>query len=834
MALQKLREYFQETNINQFQRTLGNRVLVVEKVSAPSFYIRKNKDAFEFYKGSNKDALTIVDRTIMSLYEPAIKHIESLIPESKEALPTDWKFGFEYLPETSVSEYKYTKLPQNNLILTHIQQVNESGKVKKTIIDPNILNKWASILEVQAQSVIFDGQLSHLQKEQLINLLSMNDKEFSESFDYDIETENKTSFTKSIYRIFNHNATNTVLQEDLESEIDGLVLNFVNGRQIESYKLEDFNRQSLNENRQSSHIYQITIADILEYVNLINLDEIKLNEESADTRYIELISEIFNQYITKNAAKYVGVNFESADFASANSFKLNTKFIKNEKTIQHTNNDILTELFKIMLGTFRKERTKPSDILTTEMLKQLNKTIQKINDKIFVENTDEHSIYDYQNFMLHNNIKANTVMNEALKVDHAEHGKELVNMFVGRFQPFTLGHAKVLEAIHKENGYPVVVLLVKSKNPKRKKGDEFSKPYDADLQIKMFNNVKKQYKFLKEIIIIPTGGIDTIFNALRPKYEPVLWGTGTDRLKSYGYQVNNDSYRDQLNAREDFGLFEIPRTGENISATKVRNAMLDDNESDFKKWTPKAIHKMYGELKSKLEDSMAMVESVQPALMTFKQFINERYNTISNEDNMENNTIISESSLSRIWRHVTKHESGTISAFRGRENCGEGNKIDKNTNKTNNAILKRKLLAMGYGVTKVTGTYIENYGESNAQKVKEESFIVVDLKDAGNLQSDLVKLGQYFEQDSITFSKPNGEYYLVSSNTCPTGYPGKGKVGVSIKLGKPFFGKSGEFYSTVNGRPFVFENMQADLDTINSYSIAEIRSIKKIGEDINI
>lgn len=627
MALQKLRDYFQETNINQFQRTLGNRLLVVEKISAPSFYIKKNKDTFEFYKGSNKDALTIVDRTIMSLYESAIKHIESLSLENKNQLPLDWKFGFEYLPETKVSEFKYTKLPKNNLILTHIQQVNESGKVKKTIIDPNVLNKWADILEVEAQSVIFDGVLSSLQKEQLIALLQINDKQFSESFDYDIETENKTSFTKSIYKIFNQNSSNTVLQEDLESEIDGLVLNFVNGRQIESYKLEDFNRQSLNENRQSSHIYQITIADILEYVNLINLDEIKLNEESADTRYIELISEIFNQYISKNATKYIGVNFQSANFSEANSFKLNTSFIKNEKTIQYVSNDILSELFKIVLGTFRKERNKPSDILTSEMLDQLNNTVNKINDKIFVENTDENSIYDYQNFMLHNNIKANTVMNEALKVDHAEHGKELVNMFVGRFQPFTLGHAKVLEAIHKQNGYPVVVLLVKSKNPKRKKGDEFSKPYDADLQIEMFNNVKKQYKFLKEIIIVPTGGIDTIFNALRPKYEPVLWGTGTDRLKSYGYQVNNDSYRDQLNAREDFKLFEIPRTGDNISATQVRNSMLDGDEKTFKKLTPKAIHGMYDTLKSKLEDSMGVLaESIQldNSLMTFEQFISNK------------------------------------------------------------------------------------------------------------------------------------------------------------------------------------------------------------------
>lgn len=796
MALQKLREYFNETNINNFQTLLNNRVLVVEKVSAPSFYVKRSTNGFEFYKGSNKEPLTLIDRTMMSLYEAGIKHIQSLTLNSQHELPTDWKFGFEYLPETKVSHYNYSKLPKNNLILTHIQQVSESGKVKKTIIDPNILNKWANVLDVEPQPVIFDGQLSHLQKEQLVSLLQMNDKEFSESFDYLIETENKTSFTKKIYRIFDQNSSHTMLQEDLESEIDGLILNFVKGRQIESYKLEDFIRQPLNEGRESSHIYQITIADILEYVNLTNLDEIQLTEEDADRRYIELMSIIFNEYVSKNSTKYIGVNFESAEFSTADSFKLNTKFIKNEKTIQYTNNEILAELFKIMLGTFKKERTKPSDILTNEMLKRLNETIKKIDEKIFVENTDENSIYDYKNFILHHNIKSNTnIMNEALTIKHSEQGAQPVNIFVGRFQPFTLGHAKVLETIHKENGFPVIVFLIKSKT--KKKGDEFSRPYSEDLQVEMFKAVQKQYPFLKEIIILPSAAIDKMFNELRPKYEPVLWGTGTDRMKAYGYQVNNDSYREQLNVRDDFQLFEIPRTGENISATKVRNAMLDGNEKDFKKWTPRAIHKMYDTLKSELEKSMAMAESKQvDTIMTFEQFINESYNK----------EIINESSLSRIWRHVTKHESGTISAFRSRENCGKGAEISKSTNRKNNAILKRKLLSMGYGVTKIIGTYIENYDTPMAVKVKEESFIVVDLKDTGKLKDDLIKLGQEFDQDSITFSKPNGDYYLISSNTCPMGYPGNGKVGVSVKLGKPFFGKDGEFYSTINGRPFVFEN----------------------------
>jgi cytidyltransferase-like protein len=627
MALQKLREHFQSTNANEFQRLLKNRVMVVEKISAPSFYVRRVNDKFEYYKSSNGNPLTIIDRTIMSLYEVAIKHIQSLTPESKEALPSDYRFGFEYLPETNVSSISYDKVPTNNLILTHVQHISESNKVKKTIIDPVIISKWAKVLDTQKQEVIFDGVLNQLQVDRLIKLLEMNDKEFSEAFDYDIETEAETSFTKEIYKIFNPSSNSTVLQHDLEQEIEGLVLNFSEGKKITSFKLEDFTKTNISEKRESSHMYQIAIADILEHFTTYDFKEIQLNEEDANRRYLELMSVVFNDYISKNASRYIGVNFDNAEFSNSSSFKLNTNFIKNDKTLTHVSNEVLSSLFKITIGTFRKQKTKATDIINDDMVLQLNNVVDKINELVFVENTDENSIYDYNNFMMHNKIKTTVSLNEALNVKYAEQGKEQVNMFVGRFQPFTLGHAKVLEAIHKENGFPVVVLLVKSKNPKRKKGDEFSKPYDSDLQIKMFNNVKKQYKFLKEILIIPTGGIDTIFNALRPKYEPTLWGTGTDRLKGYGYQVNNDSYRDQLNVRSDFGLFEIPRTDDNISATQVRNAMLDGDEKTFKKMTPKAIHGMYSTLKSELEKSMDLVsESIEldNSLMTFEQFINNQ------------------------------------------------------------------------------------------------------------------------------------------------------------------------------------------------------------------
>ena len=188
-----------------------------------------------------------------------------------------------------------------------------------------------------------------------------------------------------------------------------------------------------------------------------------------------------------------------------------------------------------------------------------------------------------------------TVLNEALTVPHKEKGKKPVNIFVGRFQPFTLGHVKVFQKMHKENGHPVVVYMVRGGKPDPKK-----RPFDEDLQQAMFAKMKKQYPFLEASYVVPNGAIDTLYSAARPAYEPMLWGYGTDRKKAYNGMIDKQAYRDQLGVHPDFKGFEIKRGDENISASKVRNALKIDDEKTFKQMTPKSIHSFYKTLQNTL------------------------------------------------------------------------------------------------------------------------------------------------------------------------------------------------------------------------------------------
>ena len=193
------------------------------------------------------------------------------------------------------------------------------------------------------------------------------------------------------------------------------------------------------------------------------------------------------------------------------------------------------------------------------------------------------------------NATKTTIINEALSVPHKEQGKKPVNIFVGRFQPFTLGHVKVFEKMHKENGYPVVVYLVRGKKP-----DPEKRPFDEDLQQAMFAKMKKQYPFLEASYVVPNGAIDTLYSTARPAYEPMLWGYGTDRKKAYNGMIDKQDYRDQLGVHPDFKGFEIKRGDENISASKVRNALKIDDEKTFKQMTPKSIHSFYKTLQNTL------------------------------------------------------------------------------------------------------------------------------------------------------------------------------------------------------------------------------------------
>ena len=608
MALQDLKKYYESTNIEEVQELLKQKCLVTEKIQASSFHVRRKDQLLEFYKSGKSSPINKIDRTIVSYYEKGIKHFHALLSEKLEEMPHDWKFGFDYMTNNKTVDIEYDNVPKNNLILNHIQVLTEEGKVKKVIRDPKILEKWADILEVEKPSVIFSGSLAEYQREKLINILAINLEEANKKF-------TDFSFTHTVFKIFNESIHNSKLNNDLDKDIDGLVITFQEGNTIKNFKIQSPLKKENPQVRESSDSYQISVLKLIEYFSNFDFSTIKLEKDKTDERYLELLSAGFNSFIKENLTTFIGLDFKSADFAKGEEFDLNPSFIENQDTIKYINDSKeIAELLKITLGTFKKSRDKETKILAGDVFESLNAIIKKIKEMVF-EQKDESDVMDFETFKINDTLKGQpNPINEGLTVKYTEKGAMPVNMFVGRFQPFTLGHVKVVEHLHKQNGLPTVIFLVKSKT--KKKEDGFKRPFDEDLQVTMIKNVMREYP-IENVFVIPTGAIDKTFNEMRPKYEPVLWGTGSDRMKTYGFQVNNPKYRDELGVDDDFRLEEIPRTDDNISATKVRNSLLDGDEKTFKSMTPRSMHKMYKLLKGKLEDS---VGALQEHILTFSEF----------------------------------------------------------------------------------------------------------------------------------------------------------------------------------------------------------------------
>lgn len=184
--------------------------------------------------------------------------------------------------------------------------------------------------------------------------------------------------------------------------------------------------------------------------------------------------------------------------------------------------------------------------------------------------------------------------------------------------------------------------------------------------------------------------------------------------------------------------------------------------------------------------------------------------------------ILSQSQLARLWKKYKQFDSGTISACRGEsENEGNAERMEQ---------LHAFLVAKGFSVTALDGVFIEGMGTPAEKSVRQKFFLVFDRNATGTLKETLMKLGEKFGQDLITFNDAStGSYHLIGTAKREGAAPGYHE---SIKLGEPMFDEEGKLLLSIKGRPFVFsegtplddEHHGYD-DTILKYNVSRIRGM---------
>ncbi len=600
-------------------------VTINEKMDASAFIVKKNSEGLlEYYKKSDRTPISKIDRALAKYYEKAIAHFESLSTRTKNRIPTGWVFGFEYFVDHQPVEIKYDEIPENNLILSYIHIKDDKGKIKKTIQEKEDLDAWAHTLKVKKAPIIFQGTLNDDQKIKILEFLDSPFDELVEKFQSD-------SFVDFIIKVLNPRLKRTTLNTDLRKSIEGIVFRF--GKEDEDEillaKLVDpvFTQLAKNKSKEKktfkpNDIYNMTIIDLMNYMNRINLNKHQPKGRGFDERYISFVSSVFNSFIEEEGEQYKGLDFDIPVYLQKPEFEIGEEFITNPQTLELIKADpSYKQLFKIMLAAFRKKRRRTTPLFTKELINQFNLTIGDIHNHISgiresegmptfgeymgdynsdVEEETEDGMIGFSNFQDRYSLEV-----EPRTRGKARRGAKKVNIMTGRFQPFHNGHMKMAEALYEKNKRPVVVVVVHPGH-----NDSGKSPFTVEaLNVLMENLPDDSDGIIEGYRIIKTGYLGDVVEALRPKYEPILWGSGSDRVDGYNAQIKfNETRNNELNLLEEFEIFETTRS---LSGTEVRKIIKEDDYASFKKMVPKSFQSQWTLVKKYLQEAEMIKENME-------------------------------------------------------------------------------------------------------------------------------------------------------------------------------------------------------------------------------
>ena len=290
--------------------------------------------------------------------------------------------------------------------------------------------------------------------------------------------------------------------------------------------------------------------------------------------------------------------------------------------------DAFESLYKLILNSFRKLKTRASGIVTSGTLAQLNLLIQEIKDHIQrpEKKVNESKFVSFLDFQKESKPNIEYVLQESEDSDQEDNpllsfddfiskletidqqsptkeeplvekeDDKKINVIMGRFQPFHLGHLKMAKKLHEENSLPSFVVVVYPGHNKSGKS-----PFNETTIKQYMDAVVQEHKdVLVDYMIVSRGLLGSAINKLvEMGYEPHLVGAGEDRQDDYTKQmeyIKRTELFDKL--PEDFKLIETPRS---TSATEVREKIKDEDYASLKKLLPKSVLNLYSGLVSDLK-----------------------------------------------------------------------------------------------------------------------------------------------------------------------------------------------------------------------------------------
>jgi len=380
---------------NLIETLKDKELLIYEDIQGAQIFARWNGSKFVIKpKSVNNPELNFVDLALQKFYNTVFVYLSQLPDYITNLLSTNWWFCFEYFPDTQPAHIEYNKLPLNNLILTCIVK----GTRYKYNFDEIV--EYAKLFNVDPLPVIFRGKLNEKQLE-IINLfLHTSNKDLDYVF-------GENNFSYFFYKILNPNLENSFLMNDFNNNLEKIIIR-INGNDEYSFEIlnPSYEKMDLDNKTEYLETYSLILLNFLEFLQIVDIDKIKLKEITKDELYIELISSIFNQYIENIKKELKDWNLSIPEFFSEDKFKINTFLLKNQATIDLIKSDNKIEyIYKLILSSFNKKKKKAIGIFNDKTTELFNKEVDvisdyldgilKINREYLLRNNDLLNFKDY-------------------------------------------------------------------------------------------------------------------------------------------------------------------------------------------------------------------------------------------------------------------------------------------------------------------------------------------------------------------------------------------------------------------------------------------------------
>jgi hypothetical protein len=349
---------------------LSTEILVYEDVQGSKIWV--NWDGEEFIikpKSISNEPINLIDLAMQNYYNAAIDYFNTLDKRVKSLLNKKWWFCFEYFPDNQPANIEYNDVPRNNMVLTSI---NKSGKYDFNIEE---LEEYARLFNVDVIPVIFQGKLTESMKEAIKYFLNTSEDDLEYIF-------GEKSFAYFFYKILNPSLNNSFLMDSnyFQDNIEKLIINTINNDI--SFELLNplYSKVDNTNNTEFVEVYTLILVNFLNFCQSVNIEEIKIKEDSKDEAYIYLMSKLFNIYVSQVKEDLLKFDFIVPEFFDKDKFKINTELISNKLTKDYISQDRKLEyIFKVVLGSFKSKRKKPIGIFTENTVILFNKFVNDIS-----------------------------------------------------------------------------------------------------------------------------------------------------------------------------------------------------------------------------------------------------------------------------------------------------------------------------------------------------------------------------------------------------------------------------------------------------------------------